>query len=398
MEKILLLVMGAILGAIFSFLLPIGQKKIKGNFQARRLKKRKSLVESRKVYKWLIEYYKRKGNLNDLFDCKIGNFEIKIPFLTKREWQYVEVIKPETDEILEYAESYDQRFKINKRLIKRRIELGQNLFNEPTLYLDRLDEFSDSITLHVKCCEYFQMATQLVNLEEETFEAIQKNIFTGVPIRDSSFPSLLHAQKLGKKPYSIGCTVALVLKTANSYEIIIQIRSHSTLTFGGTKAVIPNFGLSPIIGATNNYNILSYNFIKEYCEEMFNYEELISLMNSKRANPYWFYELPEAKELLSLWEDKVFSLEFLGFGFDALNGTSNIALLAIIDDVGFAKKIKENIITNWEVAKRTMKLEPIEFIDYKSSKLENWLRENRYQFGSAFTIARVIERLETISR
>ena len=89
---ILAIVLGAILGALFSFLLPEYRKKIKSRLQLRRIKERRSLVESGKVYEWLIEYYNRRSNLNDLFDCKIGNFEIKIPFLTKTTKQFLNSI------------------------------------------------------------------------------------------------------------------------------------------------------------------------------------------------------------------------------------------------------------------------------------------------------------------
>ena len=394
--EFLYLVIGVILGGLSSLLFSIGYKKRTLYLQAKKKKERQLLLEGDRVYEWLIEYYRRSGNLDDLFDCKIGNFEIKIPFLTKEEWQYFEVIDPKNNGIVQYAETTNQRFQINEKSIKSRVELGQRLFNEPTLYLDRLEESNESVTLHVKGCQYFQIITSLIDLEEETFRAIKNNTYVDVPARDSYFSSVIHAQKLARKPFSVGCVVVAAFKREDTYEIIMQTRSHSTVTFGGTKSGIPNFGLSPILGAQDNPNILLYNFIREYCEELFSYDELIELMNKKRVDPYWFYQLPEARELLLLLEDRKLLLEFLGFGFDGLNGTAIIALLAIIDDVEYSKRLKANLVANWEVAERTLEVIPIEFIDYKSLQLESWLRENRYHFGSAFAISRAIRRLESI--
>ena len=148
----------------------------------------------------------------------------------------------------------------------------------------------------------------------------------------------------------------------------------------------------PILGQWEGYKIcvLFYNFIKEYLEELFNYDELNHIANVQRVYPKWFYELPEAKDLLS---SKSFSLECLGLGFNSLNGVTIVAMLARIDDTRLSNLIKEKINANWEVAKRTTESPSIEFVDYKSPKLETWLLEMKYSTASAFSISRAIERL-----
>jgi hypothetical protein len=136
--------------------------------------------------------------------------------------------------------------------------------------------------------------------------------------------------------------------------------------------------------------VLFYNFVKEYLEELFNYNELSHIADVQRVYPKWFYELPEAKDLLL---SKSFSLECLGLGFNALNGVTIVAMLARIDDTRLSNLIKEKINANWEVAKRTTESPSIEFVDYKSPKLETWLLEMKYSTASAFSISRAIERL-----
>lgn len=395
------LLAGAIVGAVFGYLVPRWYEAGERYLQGKNREKRQLLLESKNVYEWLMGYYERRGSTRDLFDCKIGRFEVKIPFLTKREWQYIRKIQPEGNEVLQFAESSDRGFEIDWRLINRRIRLGQKLFNEPTLYLDRLEEHDSSIVLNVKSCEYFQMATLLARLEEETFRAVRKNDYAhgNVPLRDACLRNLARAQELVKKPFSIGCVVALAARTDDSYEIVIQTRAHSTITYGGTKSGIPAFGLCPIVGTKNDINILLYNFIKEYCEELFSYDELIEVMSQKRADPLWFYNLREAEDLLLLIKSNGFALEFLGFGFDALNGTSTIALLAVIEDARASTEFKRRLCANWEVAKQTPSpsfISSIEFVDYRSPQLESWLRESRYHFGSAYTISRAIERLDQL--
>lgn len=347
MWDILFLFLGAILGVIFTSI-PKWYKRWQEQKLSNAAKTRVFLLENSKmINNWLIRYYKENGNIGDLFDCRIKNFEIKIPFLTKREWQHSYLIPYEKDVLLKYTETAKQEFPVDVSLIDKRKGLGQTLFDSPALYLDRIEENEASIVLHVKSCDYFQLATSLIRLEEETFKAIRKGTFKRLPIRNSYISSVSQVQTLLRKPFSVGCAVALALRAEDSYELLIHTRSHATVTFGGSRAVIPNFGLAPIIGGARmlapdatlapsvdgakSQSLLYYNFIKEFLEELYNYEELINLISSRKANPFWFYDLPEARKLRELIDQDVFSLEFLGFGFDALNGNAIIALLGMIN-------------------------------------------------------------------
>jgi hypothetical protein len=396
--EILFLILGAILGTVVSIIIPkaydwIKQERINHNTSYRR-----KLLESDNIYNWLVRYYSARNALNDLYDCRIGSFEIKIPVLTKLAWTRLECDLFTDGDLLHFAESLDPGFPVNEKLIQRRKTLGQRLFNERTVYLDRIEDEPENIKLHIKSCDYFQMFTLLASLEEETFQGIKKGSISFTPIRDRMVGNLETALKVLGKPSSLGCQVAVAIKMGDSYELLIHTRSHSTITYGGARALIPVFGMSPITGRQSQKNLIFFNFIKEYCEELFNYEELITLMNSRRMNPYWFYDLQEAREILELHAAKKFRLEYLGFGFDALNGSSILAILAVIEDEEYSLRIKQRIMANWEVAERTANLEPIEFIDYKSPKFEDWLRQKKYQFGSAFAISLAIQKLDRYTK
>jgi hypothetical protein len=355
------------------------------------------LSESSAIHDWLIKYYLEQGSLNDLYDCKIGNYEVKIPFLTKPEWQYDYQIPFASNELIQYAETNPKEFFTDHKLINYRIKMGQVLFGRPSLYLDRIQVIGGAIQLHVKSCDYLSIATSYISLEEETFKAVKKRKYSNLKIRDEYIPNIEILQKLKRKPFAIGCAVALVLKMDGKYKVIINTRSKKTGTFGGSKAVIPNFGLEHIRKEINHGNqegnILFYNFIKEYLEELYNYERLIDAMKSRKVNPYWFYDFPEAKELITAYENGMLTLEYLGFGFDALNGNAVISLLVVIKDENVINNIIRNIELNWEIQETEGELQ-LEFVDIGSEKLEQWLRENKYHSGAAFTISQTIERLE----
>ncbi|MDH3889772.1 MAG: hypothetical protein OEV49_01705 [candidate division Zixibacteria bacterium] len=389
---------GAILGTVCGMLIPRIAVSLSSAIMSFKRNQRKKFLESGKVHKWLLDYYRGRGALNDLYVCVIGGSESRIPFFTKRDWQGTTLIAPHSDDIVVHKQASPYVAKVNMRMLKKRHNLGQRIFGGgDTLCLDRITDHG-SLQLHVRRCRFYQMATALVSLEEETFRTARWGRLFHTPIRDESLSSLEVAGKVNTLPYSTGCTVALAFREENSYELALHTRSHSTMTFGGTKAVIPNFGLEPNSSerGKSEYSILFHNFLREYCEELFDYEQLIDTQKERRPSPDWFTQLPEASKILELQSDGKFELYFLGFGIDALNGTGNIALLAIIEDIDTIKSIRMSMKANWEVGAGSSTSESIEFIDIYDERLETWLKNHRIQYGSAFTLALAIKQLEAL--
>jgi hypothetical protein len=385
-----------IIGTGLGFILPIVAKNIQTSYLIRQLELRKKAFSPENIYSWLIKYYDSNHSLHDLYNCKIGEFERRIPFITDARWQFAHSISDKSNEILDYSESEQSNFNVNERLLEQRKRFGQTLFNEPILYIDYIEDLNDSIRLHVKKCDFFEAATSLIELEEETYKAYKKNNFKNLKLRDNYLSNLAITKQILHRPINMGCIASFVIKTETSYEILINTRSYSTVTYGGAEAVLPQFGLIPIDGEQKKaQNLIFYNFIKEYCEELFSFDELILKSNVKSTNPTWFYKLDEASELIALWEKGDFSLEFMGFGFDALNGSALVTVMALVKDVGIGENLKSRIRANWEVASDSK--DSIQFVDIKDRKLEEWLRSNKYQYGSAFVISRTLQKLATCS-
>lgn len=133
------LIIGAILGGILSYYIPIMITKVESLITEKKRLTRKRLLESGTIHDWIINYYKANGNLSDLYDCKIGKYEVKIPFLTVPEWSSV-IIDISKDDNVEFSETEVLNFPIDIKMISSRKRLGQNLFNDDTLYLDRVEK------------------------------------------------------------------------------------------------------------------------------------------------------------------------------------------------------------------------------------------------------------------
>lgn len=181
--ELFLLIAGIIGGAIAGHWYPHTHNAVIALVRNRAIERRRQLERSGRVREWLVNYYESRQLSQLLFGCTIGGFEVRIPFLTKTEWITNQPILIDGPQHLHFSETSHPTVPINWSLIRQRQRFGQRLFNEPTLYLDRLHSSGDGVALHVKPCDYYQMVSSLAGLEEETFVAITQH-HAPTPLRD----------------------------------------------------------------------------------------------------------------------------------------------------------------------------------------------------------------------
>ena len=180
---------------------------------------------------------------------------------------------------------------------------------------------------------------------------------------------------------------------------MLHQRSSEVGTYPNAIAVAPNFGMEPIMheaipnlsfGNETGNDVFYYNYLKEYLEEFFNYQDLITQSTTTNPNPLWFFETDEAKNIMAGVVREDISFVYLGFGFDCLNGVPILSFLALVHDQRVINDIKEGI------KKKRSSYEGILFIEpdkYGVSKLKEFLIEGKYHPGAAFTISRALEYL-----
>jgi len=389
------LVVGAVVGTVFSI---FGQSawdraRIRERVRTARIRRRIAHLEDGSIYGWLKSYYISRGAESDLYRCRIGAVVETIPFLT------TPMLVGEITDLSAFSKQFvydgpsEEAFPIDKRMVHRRESLGQVLFDEPTIFLHAIQIDCGTPKVISKSCRYLEMFSLLAMLEEETHRASTISRKCRTPARDRILPDLGTALDTRNRPRSIGCQVALAFRTARSWEVLLQVRSHSTITFGGASAVIPVFGLSPM-SESDSSNLLLHNIVKEYCEELFDYEELIRTASSRRASPLWFLTLPEAREFLAALQERELAVEFTGMGFDGLNASLTLSFSVLVQDRALADDLKERMRANWEVASHDEVCTPLEFIDIDNPRLGELLKQGAYHVGSAFCISRLLGLLD----
>lgn len=376
-------IIGALIGIILDRLYDSFIKKhMKQIYLQISRKRRHYLYNNVKVKEWVERYYRNK----QLFECSFGKQKTRIPFLTTNSWYGFSKDVFATD-IIQVCED-KMTFPINRRMIKHRERIGQRLFNDPSLFFKRIGKGHCFITQ--ECC-FFEKLTFINSIEKETY-ICSKNKYIKPKKREKFFKNFDIALEEKNQPMSMGCHVAFIINYKGEKMVAINKRSESTFTYGGSYALVPVFGLCPIPNNTKS-NILLYNIIKEYCEEMFN-KSILERRSSSHADPLWFYrEFPEAVELLDgLKEQRVFC-KYLGFGVDAINGMGIIASMIYVKDNVLSEKIFHNCAANWEVEDQNYG-EGIHFVKLNDQSIMSNVEKGLFQGGSAFALSLSISEIK----
>ncbi|MFJ4929787.1 hypothetical protein [Streptomyces sp. NPDC088736] len=398
------LLLGGIVGAFLGYVLPKSYESTRARVQDRTRRRRREVMASARVYTWVIEYYRRRNRSAELYVVDTGTQQVTIPFLTRPEWQKAFRVGSGFPQLIRSSGVVGQNFPVDRRGLAKRERMGQRLFNAPALFFESLETNDDRVFLNAGRCDYFHVATSLLSIEEETFRAVRSRFRTPTPVRDKWLGNPRDTQGTLRKPFSIAASVAIVFRGDGTPCVMLQTRSHETVTYGGLRAVIPYFGVVPVErprgyhnpGIENSIDLLETNLAKEYCEELFSYDRLIEESKLRGVDARWFWEFPEAKELRSLLDSERATLWCLGFGFDGLNGSATLALMLQIDDQYVTDSLMRRIAGNWEVADRTTDGGAIELMEIPSLQLESLFTDHQLTYGSAFTLGRILEHFRSL--
>lgn len=384
--EIALLIVGAILGVVADRLTKVGYPKITEAIREKRLKKRLLSTKQDAVTNWLLSYYPP----DSLYHCTISGTAKRLPIFVGPDWKYSADLDSLGDRLTVMAKWDGPEFEIDDKLIRLRERHGQRIFNNETYFISAINERESGPQLVVAPAQYFQVITNLIALEEETFRSV---LSPGrpTPIRDKYFPDLETAKALARKPFSFGVNVGFVFRSDTELKVILQVRSEKTVTYGNLKALFPCFGLAPVKSdpSPESGETLWHNFVKEYLEEFFDYEDLVDKLSQRRADQLWFLELPEAAEIVSARRENQLCVQVLGVSMDCLSGTTTLSVLVELNDQGLSRKIMANTIGNWEVAEPSGSGDSLELLDVFSPKLGAYFREDALHYGSAFTLERI---------
>lgn len=370
-------VLGAILGVVFSKVLDL---VIKPLFISLRKKYdawyAERLYYSNNTLRYLKKYYNDK-----LHNCRIGNTSKQIAFISHPDWLNLNVDIYDHPNIIKLVTTDKCDYPIRKRKLESKKRRGYIIYDNPSLFLHKIDYKNNNIIIEVGEYSYYQRISFTTDFECETYNSIFFNQ-KKTPLRQKFFPKRFSSCLISNNTVPVGCDTVLAIRQKEKYSICISTRSKSTVNYPNGIMVLPSFGFGSI---KNVNNPLLYSILREYCEELFDYKEMELI--DKHINPYWFYSLyPEVNLLNKLKKENKIKILFIGCGYDVIGGFFNLETLLIVDDNNASNEIIEKCKGNWETYENQ-----IQFVPIDSPLLEQSLINNHLTPSSSFAIQRSIE-------
>lgn len=394
------LLVGGVIGAVLGYALPKVYELLLHQYGQRKIQEFRKRSAKSALYDWIVSFHDVTSSNAAPYSIETLYGPAKIPFVTMNEWLANFQVGASGDPLIIVEENNDKPFKVDRRGIRRRERMGQRLFDAPALYFRSIQVTNGRLQVRARPCSYFEVASSLLKLENETFRRVSRvGRFARSKFREDYFG--VENGVFRGRPFSIAASVGVVLQFENSREILLHSRSHETVTYGGMRAVIPYFGMVPM-GQTStararqewrsnsNDTLVEANIVKEYCEELFSYDDLILETDLRTLTPSWLWTKPQACELRELLDSGRAELRCLGFGFDGLNGSATLSFLLMINDPLASRALEKNISGNWEVASLSGARGSIELVPLRHDALAPLLESRIFSYGSAFTVSRAL--------
>ena len=260
------------------------------------------------------------------------------------------------------------------------------VFDGEALYAKRITTSGSNVySITLRRCNYFSYAslsTQLQNSLQHPTRRNRQIITEHLRNFDTAITCPVQPQVLGHP------CVTLFSSSDGDVHVAMALRSSGVLTASGMKSVLPNFGVEAnMLGdARSKFSLSFYNYLREYAEEFFDYEELIDVKKARRSHPDWILTLPEVVKVMTEIDAGRFCLEYLGIGLNPADNSLLVPLLARFESTLYMGRLLTDLRANWESSSEVMESAPIQFVSLFSPKIDEWLSSGELDPVSALAL------------
>jgi hypothetical protein len=199
------------------------------------------------------------------------------------------------------------------------------------------------------CSTYFEFLSTGGALQLELEDAMRRRR-PRTPRRDDVLPSPTSFAdgSLPLMPVGANVTTVLLIKPDDlgpaEARLLLQVRASSVAVSPGLHNVVPSFGiLAPTDGA-ESFD-LKNDLVREYLEELRQYEDVVHTSQRTQASQYWYLGDPLAKDLLKGLETGKHTFEILGMGVDLVHAGLHIACILTLSA---SRQDLYDLKANWE--------------------------------------------------
>jgi hypothetical protein len=377
-KDLYLLVLGAILGALAS--LPMAPLSAK--FSAAITRRVVSLWLRGDKDERLVTMYRRAGLESALYRPQSIGDSLPIPLLATSEDSFSADVDPQRDDgLIVYDVNASETFDVGTRFVRWFARRGVRLFDGQILWVRQKSSGSDGkVRLTISKARYFAYAQNCYRLEREIAAPWRRPTLHMSHLR--RFDDALGG---GLRPQVLGGIAATLFDDVDGTYVALARRSANVLTGPRMYSVIPAFGMESA-GPGSKYALFFHNYLREFCEEFFDLEELIHAGERKGLDSDWFLEFPQATAVLEQVHLQKFKLRRMAAAIGLHDGALNFGLAAHFTDPAFLQWVRLQILLNWESAPETS-LEPsLELLRIDDPKLDEWARSGLLASQSVFAL------------
>jgi hypothetical protein len=383
-EDVVLLVLGALLGAIVSAVYNASRVAIDNKVRKMLIARRAKRASTGLVAKGTVDYYVKHGAGDRLYVPTMiaGRAPVAAVGGTTDGFP-VEVLRSDGELVRLDPKAEREVLPYDRRLIESQIRRGARIFDGEILYVKDRKWLDDGrLCLVAGRCNFFSYATLTLRLQEEATRFRSSSKYR------EHLMSLSPHTSARIRPQAIGCSCATVFESDSGPMLAVSNRSSEVVTAASSRATLPSFGMetNAIGGESSEYGLFYHNYVREFAEEFFDLEELVHMMMSRRSDPDWMFQLPQVKMIDDQAKSGGLDLQCMGMACNPHDGALNFIFLGHFRSVDFYRWVRRESRANWESNARTAGNAPIEFVGLFDSKIDEWVAEGHIHGCSVVSV------------
>lgn len=346
-QEIVLLVLGAILGALITPGFQLVRRHVT-SFRGTRHRVRRLERDSR-VVPAALEWFREQGLEDALWRPTHLNDGRPIPFLRDPGPPVAGVVGLREDDHVWLPSVALHELEVDDKLIAARRRAGAQLWDGPLMYVADIESAPDgSRRLVARVCNYFSYVTQAERIQRSL---LARDSSRGQVHRDKRLTAFPSPGEAPYRPMALSAVTTCAFDMEQGRQLLLATRAHGTVNAMGTVGAIPTFGFEPheIDGMRSKYSAIFYNFVKEFLEEIYGQEELTRAATSESLDPDAIFQSRTARRLISEFEQGRAELRLLGCGVDVTDGGFVLALVAHFRSPEFYAYLRGSAKAGWEV-------------------------------------------------
>jgi hypothetical protein len=382
-KDLLLLLLGAIVGAVVSGWYVATTGVARRRIKAWTVQRWQREGASAQLAVKTVAYYQARRAASSLYTPTTLSDAQPIPLLFDSKVRFPRDVEIHRDLFLTFDHSWT-KFPYSRRAIRWYNRRGAAVFDGEPLCLKAVSHNpSGLMQLTVGRSNFYAHASLAFKLRREMLSPMRRP-----RLHDHFLQTFEEGLLSDLQPKGISCATATLFQGPHTLQIAVSRRSNTVMTSHGVFAVLPAFSMEAnAIGETSsNFGITFYNFVREFCEELFDLEQLVHVQTARRADPDWIFEIPVAAAVLREAEAGRFCFFRSGVALNPSTGGIRCALVAHFTSHDFFRWVQKELKINWESTRTNEVDSPISFLELDDPRISLWARDYAMTPTSIFCV------------